>query len=169
VSVRFTAAPRLDSVVARMIAPEVDRIAEQVASAAAKNAPLVKGWRTQGDALVRPWHRSANRQKAPANLRFIIDHSPRKNIPKMPGSELLRFPRDPQAYYLQTKDCRCYLEWNHELAESIAADRAVAAGTRVSGKVSTTYPRAAESEFGTDNDPPARFMGRGIKDVAATL
>lgn len=167
---KFSPVQGLDALVARMVAPDIERIAEQVAASAAGHAPPVKTWRTQGDSLVRPWHKSANRQAVPGNLRFKLEHSPRtyRNY-HPPGHELLREPRDPDAYYLQTRDCRCFLTWNAALAESIKAGRATVAGTKVTAPVSTGFERAAESEFGTDQDTPARFMGQGLRDVAAKL
>lgn len=167
---RFTPARGLNELVARMVAPAVERIGKDVAKTAAEYAPEVKTWRTQSDILVRPWHRSADRQAVPGNLRFLLEHSPRTYRQyHPPGHELLRFPRDPEAYYLQTRDCRCYLTWGNALAESIGRERVVVAGSRVSVDVATTFPRAVESEFGTDQDPPARFMGQAVRDVAVAL
>lgn len=165
----FTPARGLDELVARMVAPEIGRAAADVARAAAGHAPPVKAWSTMLDTNVRPWHRSAEGQKAPANLRFKLEHSPRTHDPHPPGNELLRYPRDEEAYYLQTKDCRCFLKWDNGLAESITSGQAAVAGTTVTAKAWTDYARAVESEFGTDKDPPARFMGQGVRDISARM
>jgi hypothetical protein len=166
---RFRPAPGLDAAVARLVASAVGQVAEQVADQAAEFAPPVKVWRTRLDERVRPWHRSAEGQAVPGNLRFELEHSPRQHNPHPPGHELLREPRDPTAYYLQIDDCRCRMDHNDELARSIHAGEPFVAGTRVSAPVSTRYPRAAESEFGTDEDAPARFMGRAAAAVGAKL
>jgi hypothetical protein len=165
----FTPEPGLNERVAALIAaPAIARLAEQVESAAQQAAPRVKRWNAVGDARTRPWHRSADGQECPDNLRFALEHSPRTHDPHPPGYEMLRYPRDPAAYYLQTRDCRCWLDYNDRLAQSIGHEGVRVTGARVTATISTRFPRAAESEIGTAQDAPARFMARGLQAARLT-
>lgn len=164
---RFVAARGLDPKVAVMITDEISDIAKKVERAAKSFAPPVKVWHSQGDAQVRPWHRSAGRLNSPGvpgNLRFKLEHSPRTYRQyHPPGYELLREPRDPDAHWTQRDYCRCYMTFTDALAASIEAGPAYIVGaTRVRAVVSTDFPRAAESEFGNDVDVGAHFMRRGL-------
>lgn len=160
----------LEERIAAMIAPTVHDIAERVERTAAAYAPAVKEWRTQGDALVRREHRLADRQKRPANLRFKLE-SPRydRGHYGVGAHQLLRFPRDPNGSPGLVINCRCYLAHTGELAAAIKAQQPIVSGKRVINPVTCDYEMAADSEFGTDEDPPARFLGRAAAEVAARL
>lgn len=168
----------LDDRLAVWSAPHVARLADKAKESAAAAAPGVKVWQTAFDALVRPWHVSAHGQSTPANLRYALDHSPRQGHqyppPKHPRwgerysheTEYLREPRDPTAYYLQVQACRCFQETNNRLGESFNRTEVVVSGSHARCEVYTRYPRAAESNFGTADDTPARFMEIGARLAA---
>ncbi|MER5737359.1 hypothetical protein ABT117_16995 [Streptomyces sp. NPDC002262] len=69
---KFTPARGLEEQLARMLAPDVRRIAQQVEVEAKRLAPPVKKWVTTGDDKVRPTHVEANGQAVPDNLRFKL-------------------------------------------------------------------------------------------------
>lgn len=163
----------LETKVAMDVAPFVGRLAEMATQLAQQSAPRVKVWNTQFDDRVRPWHVSAHEQAVPDNLRFELDHSPRTYRQYTPPgavawgvrysteTELLREPRDATAHWTQRDACRCFLTHNDDLAKSIGRGPVVVSATEVTCEVSTSFPRAAESEFGTAEDTPSLFMSAG--------
>lgn len=165
---RFQPVPDLEQKIAAQIAaPAVRRLLVDMARLAAGYAPPVKVWHTEGDSRVRPWHVGADGQQCPDNLRFAVPHSPRQGHQAHHWQvEMLRYPRDPTAYYLQVVDCRCQTSQNDGLADSIRVDGPPEVSrAKVTGSVSTGFPRAAESEYGTSEDAPARYMRRALAEV----
>lgn len=166
-------APDIDERVALMIAPGVQRITDAVKSGAQRAAPATKDWHDMGDALVRPWHRDTSegwQADVPANLRFPVPHSPRKGIQHYPGVEMLREPRDPTAYYLQTEYCRCFTSQDPQgIARTIDSRPVTVTGTVVAGQVVCSHPRGRESNYGTAEDVPAAFMEQGMADARSSV
>jgi hypothetical protein len=65
-----------------------------------------------------------------------------------------------------SRNCRCYVTTDPVgVAKTITRSRSVVAGPRVHVTVTCDHPRAADSEFGTDKDTPARFMGRAVLEA----
>ncbi len=177
----------LDRIVAaRFALPAVNRLAEMVESAARRGAPDGKGWITYEDERVRPAHADADSQIIPANLRYqlrrqeYVRGSGRGRRPSVPGFyrlapastgyDLAREPRDESLPQDQKINCRCEsVDLPGIVARSIHASQAVLSGSRVTAEVSTRFHRAAESEFGTAQDPGAHFMAGAVHAAAVRL
>lgn len=162
----FTPRPGLDATIAARYAyPAVDRALDSIQRHAQVKAPGVGVWLTAMDDRVRPSHRDAHGQEVPDNLRF--------RLPKatgMPGVDLARAPRDPDLPAANREECRCQVGTLPDaLKRSIHRTPALLAGTRVSGECYTEFPRAAESEFGTDGDEAAHFMGDALRETAREI
>lgn len=168
---RFTPRRGLDQRVAELVAPKIGEIAERVEVAARGFAPPEKTWVSRGDALVRKEHRKAHGQAVPENLRFVVD-SPLYDRQHygVGAQQLLRVPGDPDGSPGAVINCRCGIEVDPQgVARTINAGRPVVSGSRVTATVTCSHGRAAESEFGTAEDEPARFMGQAVSVVAAEL
>lgn len=162
----FEPAAGLDEMVAlRFLRPTIDRAKGEVERLAQANAPHAKVWITMRDERVRHSHVETDGQIIPANLRY--------RLPKVEpgvGVDLARVPGDPNLPAAQRINCRCNsvaVPW--AVARSIHATPTLVMGTRVSAQVETRFPRAAESEFGTESDEAAHFMGRAVEQVRVTL
>lgn len=168
---RFEPAAGLDAAVARMVAARVQAISQDVAEVAQRLAPGTKTWQARTDGEVRKEHRDAHGQEVPANLRFVLESSLYDQQHYGAGArQQLRFPRDPEGTPGQTINCRCELLNDPTgLARGIRVEPARVSGARVLGRVVSVGPRVAEAEFGTDQDPAARYMGRALRQVAARL
>jgi hypothetical protein len=168
----------LDEIVAaRFLAPAVDRAKDAVQAAARRRAPDGATWVTAHDERVRPAHADADGQTIPDNLRFrIVDtkgympsgrretHTP----PAPPAVHLMRAPRDRSAPIHLTANCRCVkVAVPQAVARTILAGPTVVLGTIARAEVSTSFPRAAESEYGTGQDRAAAFMRGAVNEVAA--
>lgn len=162
---RFEPAAGLDAAVAaRILRPRVDRINEDVRDAARRLAPDVRVWLTVRDERVRRTHVKTDGQMIPDNLRF--------KLPKTigVGVDLAKHPRDTNLPVAQRINCRCADPTiPGVLAASIHSFPAVLQGTRVVAETETRFPRAAESENGTSQDPAAYFMRDALREVAARL
>jgi hypothetical protein len=154
-----------------MVAPQITRLARLVEEAAQVAAPPEKVWTTQGDNLVRRWHRTANRQAVPDNLRFTLD-SPlwsQENEGTGP-TEMGRYPGDEALSYLNTVYCRCFLTYVPDgVSRTIAAEPAKASGTTVRALVRCTHRLAVNAEFGNDEDQGVRFMAAGVRHAALRI
>ncbi len=162
----FEPAAGLEYEIARKFGvPAIRRALEMLEDAAQTKAPETRAWITMRDGKVRQSHMDADGQTIPANLRFRLDH------PNLPGTvELARHPRDPTISAANAANCRCHdATIPHLLRDSIHKTDVQQIGTRVQGSVETRFPRAAESEFGTDEDAPAHFMTGALQEVAARL
>lgn len=153
-----------EQVARRLVAPKVDQVAARVADTAKTLAPGTKQWRTVGDDRVRREHREADGQDVPDNVRFLLrTPASDRNAYPFAWQEMIA-PRDPSATIGLVVECRCHLSFDPEgLARTIAAGHTVVAGTRVTGKVVATHPRAVDAEFGGDKDTGARYMGRAAE------
>jgi hypothetical protein len=170
---RFVAAPGLDGLVAhRHLAPEVARLLDAVQDQARRNAPDAQVWITARDERVRPVHRHTDGQTIPNNLRFILSEGERGNDVddeiREAGAEYARYPRDPDLSIGNRINCRCVaVDIPGLVAQSIHSDPfPQIVGTRVRGEVWTRFHRAIDSEFGTAQDPPGRWMGSAVDAVA---
>lgn len=157
--------PDLDTQIAtRFGVPAIQRVLDMLEDAARGNAPEVKTWVTMGDERVRDSHREADAQAVPANLRFILEN------PVTGKRSLCDHPRDPNLPVEESINCRCTdVLLPHLLAQSIHKGEVTVVGNVVSGEVGTRFPRAAESEFGTDQDEAAHYMTNALREVAAQL
>jgi hypothetical protein len=170
-------------VIRRIVRPHVDRLKEDVAEGARRRAPDARVWITREDERVRISHEDAHGQTIPANLRFklkavVYVHKGRGPHGKavnpaggwefIPGRvDLARRPRDRALPVHQRANCRCQaVTLAGVFARSIHAGPTIVEGLRVTAQVETRFNRAAESEFGTAEDAPARFM-RGALDEAS--
>lgn len=162
---RFEPARGLDVTIARVFGvPAVRKAVAMLETEAKRNAPPVRVWVTMRDERVRASHMDADTQTIPANLRFRLDKA------SGVGIDLARSPRDPDLPIENRINCRCDdPSLDAPLRDSIHATDVVQTGTRVQGSVETRFPRAAESEFGTDRDTPAYFMTTALHEVAARL
>lgn len=162
---RFEPAAGLDAEIARRFGvPAIRRVLDMLNDAAKSHAPATRTWVTMRDERVRPSHFEADAQTIPANLRFKI------RSPNGIGWELARHPRDPDLSAANAANCRCDDHTTaHLLADSIHPTDVSLIGNIASGSVETRFPRAAESEFGTDRDAAARFMGQALDEIAARL
>jgi hypothetical protein len=157
--------PDLDvQIASRFGVPVLNRVLDMLEDAARAGAPPVKVWVTMQDERVRESHREADAQAVPANLRFILEN------PATGTRSLCAHPRDPNLPIEERINCRCSdPQVPQLLAQSIHRSDVRLVGTRVSGEVETRFPRAAESEFGTDQDEAAHFMTDALRQVAARL
>lgn len=172
----------LNAVVAQMVRPKVDRLAEQVAEQARRRAPDAKRWATAEDEKVRPAHALADGQTIPENLRYKLrkqyyEHGGGRGS-KVAGHFVLaenvydmgREPRDEDLPADQAANCRCQsVAVPGVIAERIRAHRAQVEGPLVRAVVDITFTRIIESEHGTSKDHPARFLGAAVQAVAARL
>jgi hypothetical protein len=180
---RLVMRPDLDSFIARTVGTRVvDRLKRDIVDGAQRRAPDGKVWVTMLDERVRPSHADAHDQLIPANLRYQLTRmayarkgrgkaaAPIGGWTRSAGHDLAREPRDPNLPAEQRVACRCRsIPVPEAIARTIHADVTVFQGTRVSAQVSTPFPRAAESEFGTGGDQPARFMAGAANAAAAKL
>lgn len=161
----FTPVTGLDQIIAEKIAqPFLRDVLDNLRDEARKRAPDTRVWVTMRDERVRTTHRDTDAQVIPANLRF--------KMPKADGSghDLARHPRDPALPIEQRANCRCDDPTIPQLLrETIHASDVHVENSRVSGSVETTFPRAAESEFGTSEDQAAAFMRGALQEVALRL
>jgi hypothetical protein len=154
-----------------MVVPDITRIGRLVEEGARTVAPAEKQWKTVGDHLVRKWHRAANGQTVPSNLRFTLDTPEWEQQHEGYGpKEMGREPRDPVFSYVQRVHCRCFLGIVPDgVSKTIEAHPARAAGTTTTARVTCDHPLAEPAEFGNDEDHGARFMAAGLKFAAARL
>lgn len=186
----FTPVPNLNGIVARMVAPEVWRIAKRVEIEAKKLAPGVKRWVSMSDALVRDTHREAHGQELPENLRFEVRAQPWdiEHLGRGPIEYLLR-PRDTStglpADAVQHVHCRCLTDLSPAaIASKIITGPAQVYGDLVRVVVSCSAVKVVEAEYGEDypdgsTAPGTYFMtnaaarvagagGRGPRSTAAS-
>lgn len=162
---KFVPARNLDATIAvRFGKPRVERVLRMLTDEAKSRAPGVRAWITARDERVRHSHMEADGQLVPDNLRF--------KVPSVNGigTDLARHPRDPNLPIANRANCRCDDPTiGPLLADSIHATDCSVVGNRVSGSVETRFPRAAESENGTDQDAAAHYMQGALTEIAARL
>lgn len=170
----FTVARNVEQRVAVMIAPAVERIAEEVATEGKRLAPAVKTWVSQRDGDVRDQHVEADGQTVPVNVRFALtsyqwDIDNRGVGPKT----YLLFPRDPSGLaHVAIVNCRCFTELNYEqIRAGIRVEQAVVTGKRVTATAVSEGEGVLEAEMGDaydvlDESVGERYMGRAASTVA---
>jgi hypothetical protein len=158
----FVPARGLDEQIARRVAaPRVRKVAVEVERGAKVRAPNVHVWLTARDERVRPTHHHTDGQAIPANLRYKV----RANDTDTPT--MMRAPRDPSAPIEETANCRCQTVVDPDaLRNAIKREDLLIVGAHVSQRVVCEFHRAAESERGTSEDKPARFMGGACHAVS---
>lgn len=181
----FTAVPGLDSLVARMVAPEVHKIARQVEIAARRLAPPGKKWVAVMDARTRDTHREAHgHPQIPGNLRFAVRGQPWDIAHgASPGIDYLRYPRDestglvasPQDdAHVQHRNCRCVVALDPAaIASKIHTSPAYIYGPIVRVEVTCTAYKVVQAEYGETypggvTSPGTHFMGRAAARVAGS-
>lgn len=163
----------------------VERLKDQVRDGARRRAPEAAVWVTMFDERVRYSHAETHDQTIPGNLRFKLPEmiyirkgrgadgkalNPAGGWTPTGGVDLARKPRDPALPAHQRENCRCLRTAIPQgVARTIHAGPTVVTGPRARAEVYTRFPRAAESEFGTSEDVPARFMSGGTADARAHL
>jgi len=173
----FTPVPGLEELVAAMVAPEVQRIADRVTNAARQFAPPTKTWVSMGDDRVRKTHVQTHGQEVPDNLRFAVPSMDwdRKHRGVGPTT-YMRFPKDETSRAVANlKNCRCVPRLDPQgIAKGINASQVTVAGKVVRVRVVCEGNLVVESEFG-DVYPGgliakgAHFMARATAAVAAVL
>jgi hypothetical protein len=173
-----------------------DRAAQELTLDAQREAPPARVWKTVGDERVRATHEKADGQAIPGNLKFILDkpqagptvhgqaaHGVHQaeghqggqsgNIARKAsalGIELARYPRDETLSPGNRYRCRCSSPTiTGMVAASVHPDAVVISGTQARFTVSTSFNRAAESEFGDGDSPGLRWMGRALNGFAARI
>lgn len=172
---KFKPAPGLEESVARMVAPYVHRIGQQVEVEAKRLAPPVKRWITVGDDKVRPTHVAAQGQEVPGNLRFAINSMDwdREHRGVGPQTYMLA-PRDESSRAVANlKNCRCTTHSDPDgIARHINTGPPVISGKKVTVTVTARGNWVVEAEVGTVYPgnlvaAGAHFMSRGAAIVAA--
>jgi hypothetical protein len=167
---RFEMTAGLDTLVAaKIVRPYVDHLTVRVETEAKRGAPDAKTWLTRRDEKVRPSHVYADGQEVPSNLRYKIPKVNTGNDANdiRAGFDLARRPGDPDLPIGNRIHCRCEsVVLPNELARHIERSPTTVAGTSVKASVRCTFPRAAESEYGTDEDVGTHFMHHALEVVA---
>lgn len=174
----FTPVPDLNGIAARMVAPDVRRIAQRVEIEARKLAPATKRWVSMGDHLVRDTHRAAHQEPAiPENLRFAVPGQPWDIEHGLsPGIDYLLHPKDTSTGLpldsVQHVHCRCLTALNPgAIASRIRTGPAEVYGDRVTVRVTCTAYKVVQAEYGETypggvTSPGTHFMGRAAARVA---
>ncbi|NEW73760.1 hypothetical protein [Streptomyces rhizosphaericus] len=172
---KFTPNPSLETLLARMITPHVQRIAHQVEVEAKRLAPPTKRWVTMADDKVRPAHIQAQGQVVPGNLRFKVNSMEwdRKHRGAGPNTYMLQ-PRDQSSRAVANlKNCRCTAAIDPEgIARNISTGQPITTGKRVTVTVTARGPMVVEAEVGTVYPgnllaDGTHFMARAAAIVAA--
>jgi hypothetical protein len=183
---RLVSRPDLDAQIARTVGMRaVERLKRQVEHGAKARAPAAKVWMTVKDDRVRPSHVLAHGQTIPENLRYKLQAMIYVRKGRGPGGhainpaggweltplvDLARKPRDPSLPIEQKAECRCESVIIVDgVARTIHSGPTEVAGTRARAEVYTRFPRAAESEVGTEQDKAAHFMSGAVREARARL
>ncbi|WP_328491171.1 hypothetical protein [Streptomyces zaomyceticus] len=172
---KFTPARGLEEQLARMLAPDVRRIAQRVEVEAQRLAPPVKKWVSMGDNKVRPTHVEANGQEVPDNLRFKLDSMEWDIKHRGVGAHTYMIrPKDESSRAVANlKNCRCTVHRDPDgIAQHINTGQPIVAGKKVTVTVSVEAPMVVEAELGTVYPGNLRaegthFMSRAAGIVAA--
>ncbi|MFK0290739.1 hypothetical protein ACIQU6_09705 [Streptomyces sp. NPDC090442] len=171
----FTLNPALETLLARMVTPDIQRIARQVEAEAKRLAPPTKRWVTVADDNVRPTHMQVQGQLVPDNLRFTINSMDwdRKHRGIGPNT-YMRQPRDESSRAVANlKNCRCTTAIDpHGIARNINTSQPNLTGKQVTVTVTAHGPMVVEAEVGTVYPgnlaaEGAHFMARAAAVVAA--
>lgn len=172
---KFTAVPGLEEMVAQMVAPGVERIAQQVETEAKRFAPPTKKWITVGDERVRPTHAEAHGQVVPDNLRFVVTSMEWDRQHRGVGANTyFRWPKDETSRAVANLvHCRCARQVDKEgIARLIHTSKPVITGKKVTATVVCQGDWVVQSEYGTVYPGQlvatgAHFMARAAAAVAA--
>lgn len=172
---KFTPARGLEEQLARLLAPDVQRIARKVEIEAKRLAPPVKKWVTMGDNKVRPTHVEANGQEVPDNLRFKLTSMEWDIKHRGVGAHTYMIrPKDESSRAVANlKNCRCTVHRDPDgIAQHINTGQPVVAGKKVTVTVSVEAHLVVEAEVGTVYPGNLRsdgtfFMSRAAAVVAA--
>lgn len=187
----------LDAVVtATIVRRWMDRAAPDLLTDVQRGCPPARQWVTAHDERVRAAHAKAGGQTIPGNLRFVLDKPQAgptatgqasraahhaeghgggqagtiARKPQQAGTEMARYPRDPDLSAGNAVNCRCSAV---TIAGLIAATMMLTdievAGPVARFEVSSRFPRIAESEFGDGTDPGLHFMARALTALAGRL
>ncbi|MFD3514909.1 hypothetical protein [Streptomyces sp. NPDC058657] len=172
---KFTPNPALESLLAQMIAPHVQRIAHQVEVEARRLAPPTKRWVTVADDQVRPTHVQAHGQVVPGNLRFTLNSMDwdRKHRGVGANTYMLQ-PRDQSSRAVANlRNCRCTTAVDPDgIARNISTGQPVITGKKITVTVTARAPMVVEAEVGTVYPGQlaangTHFMARATAAVAA--
>lgn len=173
----FTLFPGVEELVAKMIAPRVTEIAEDVKREAKRLAPGTKVWVTFEDGRVCDHCQPLHMNELPENLRFAAK-SYQWDIDNRGVGEYtyLLYPRDSSAGandLVMVSHCRCLLDRDPEgLSRKIHNTPGKAAGKLVKATVYIEGDHVVEAEQGTVYGEGrhvvegAHFMYRGALNVA---
>ncbi|MFF0481969.1 hypothetical protein [Streptomyces sp. NPDC004435] len=172
---KFTVNPALEAMLARMVAPHVQRIAFQVEIEAKRLAPATKRWITMADDQVRPTHAKMQGQLVPANLRFSVPSMDWDRQHRGVGrATYMKSPRDQTSRAVANlKNCRCTVSLDPEgIARNITTGQPVISGKKVTVTVTARTPMVVEAEVGTVypdglTAEGTHFMARAAAAVAA--
>ncbi|MFD7830701.1 hypothetical protein [Streptomyces sp. MJM8645] len=171
---RFEAVPGLEELVAAMVAPEVGRIADQVADRARRLAPPTKQWVTVADDRVRHTHVQTEGQSVPNNLRFKVPSMDWDRKHRGVGEyTYMKAPRDESSRAVANlKNCRCTTTLDPKgVAHGINTGQPVTAGNRVTVTVVCEGDLVVQAEFG-DVYPGGlvatgtHFMARAVNETS---
>ncbi|MGG2460125.1 hypothetical protein ACO0M4_09945 [Streptomyces sp. RGM 3693] len=149
---KFTPNPALETMLAWMIAPHIQRIAHQVEIEAKRLAPPTKQWVTVADDKVRPTHNRAQGQVVPDNLRFTINSMDWDRRHRGVGPlTYMKAPRDETSRAVANlKNCRCTTRTIPDgISRNIRTLPPVITGSTVTAKVVASGEFVVEAEVGT--------------------
>lgn len=171
----FTAVPGLDEMVARMVAPEVERIADRLKDRVKLLAPPTKIWITTSKNVCEhciPLHGV----ELPDNLRFEMPSFEWDMTHRGVGATtFLLYPRDHTSRaYVAVSHCQCFKDADPQgIAKTVERTRVTVTGPLVQAAVYSEANKVVEAEFGTIYDGGAfvsdgtHFMAKAAAQVAA--
>ena len=170
---KFKPARGLETALAAMLAPHVQRVARLVEVEAKRLAPPTKRWVTMADDKVRPTHVTAQGQVVPGNLRFSINSMDWDRKHRGVGPKTyMRHPGDESSRAIANiRNCRCTTyEDPHGISRHINTGEPVVTGKKVTVTVAAEGPWVVEAEVGTVYPgnlvaPGAFFMAGGARNV----
>ncbi|MFC5886844.1 hypothetical protein ACFP0N_17900 [Kitasatospora aburaviensis] len=158
-----------------MVAPEVGRIGDKIATQAKRLAPPTKQWVTVGDDRVRHTHVQTEGQTVPNNLRFKVPSMDWDRRHRGLGAyTYMKAPRDQTSRAVANiKNCRCRTASDPAgISRGINTRPPVVAGNRVTMTVVCEGDLVVQAELG-DVYPGglvaagAHFMAKAVSTVAA--
>lgn len=160
----FTAVPGLDEKVARMVAPEVERIADRLKDRVKLLAPPTKIWITTQSGVCEhciPLHAV----EIPDNLRFEMESFEWDMQHRGVGATtFLLYPKDESSLaYVAVAHCKCYaMEDPQGIARTVERTHTTVTGPLVQAAVYSEANKVVEAEFGTIYDG-GRFVSEGTQ------
>ncbi|MFG1976997.1 hypothetical protein ACGFJC_47360 [Nonomuraea fuscirosea] len=148
-----------EKVAGTVVRRAVDDVADRAEREVRRHVPDAKQWQTSGDENVRPSHAETDGQNIPANVPYRVPKAVyvRKGSggenaaggwKTVPGWDLADKPRDPGLPLHQRVNCQCESQGlPGAIAKTVTRTPVQVGRSRVSAKITVTYPRIAESEF----------------------